>query len=71
MAETINANYDSIDKAKNAVDDLVATGIDREKVYLDEQAIQVKVIAANIIEREIVEILERHEPLEVSERPLT
>lgn len=71
MAETINANYDSIDKAKNAVDDLVATGIDREKVYLDEQAIQVKVIAANIIEREIVEILERHQPLEVSERPLT
>ena len=71
MAETINANYDSIDKAKNAVDDLVATGIDREKVYLDEQAIQVKVIAANVIEREIVEILERHQPLEVSERPLT
>jgi hypothetical protein len=71
MTETINATYSSVEKAKNAVDDLVSTGIDREKVFLDEEAVQVKVITANVVEREIVEILQRHQPSQVSERPLT
>ena len=71
MTETINATYSSVDKAKNAVDDLVSTGIDREKVFLDEDAVQVKVITANVVEPEITEILKRHDPSEVTERPLS
>ncbi len=71
MTETISATYSSVDKAKNAVDDLVSTGIDREKVFLDEDAVQVKVITANVVEPEITEILKRHDPSEVTERPLT
>ncbi len=71
MTETINATYGSIAQAKNAVDDLVSTGIPREKVFLDKKALQVKVISANVTEGEIVEILKRHQPSEVSERPWT
>ena len=71
MTETINAVFSSVDKAKNAVDDLLSTGIDREKVFLDEDNIQVKVITPNVVEREIVEILQRHQPMQVSERPIT
>ncbi len=71
MTETINAVFSSVDKAKNAVDDLLSTGIDREKVFLDEDNIQVKVITPNVVEREIVEILQRHQPTQVSERPIT
>ncbi len=71
MTETINATYSSVEKAKNAIDDLVSTGIDREKVFLDEDTVQVKVITPNAVEREIVEILERHQPSQVSERPLS
>ncbi len=71
MTETINATYGSIAQAKNAVDDLISTGIPREKVFLDKKALQVKVIAANVSEPEIVEILQRHQPSQVGERPLT
>ena len=71
MTETISATYSSVDKAKNAVDDLVSTGIDREKVFLDEETVQVKVITANVVEPEITEILKRHDPTKVTERPLT
>ena len=71
MTETINAVFSSVDKAKNAVDDLLSTGIDREKVFLDEDNVQVKVITPNVVEREIVEILQRHQPMQVSERPIT
>ena len=71
MTETINAVFSSVDKAKNAVDDLLSTGIDREKVFLDEDNFQVKVITPNVVEREIVEILQRHQPMQVSERPIS
>ena len=71
ITETINAVFSSVDKAKNAVDDLLSTGIDREKVFLDEDNVQVKVIAPNVVEREIVEILQRHQPTKVSETPIT
>ncbi|MEN8174249.1 MAG: hypothetical protein ABFS23_00710 [Pseudomonadota bacterium] len=71
MAETITATYDTKDKAKNAVDDLIATGIDREKVFLDEDALQVKVMVPNAIEGEITEILQRHQPSQLSKNPVT
>jgi hypothetical protein len=70
MTETINAAFSSVDTAKNAVDDLVSTGIDREKIFLDEESLQVKVMAPNAVEREILEILQRHQPKQVSETPV-
>jgi len=71
MTETISATYDSNTQAKNAVDDLVSTGIPRESIFLVKETNQVKVIAADVTEGEIVEILQRHQPSQVSERPFT
>ena len=71
MTETISATYDSNTQAKNAVDDLVSTGIPRESIFLEKETNQVKVIAADVTEGEIVEILQRHQPSQVSERPFT
>jgi len=71
MTETISATYDSNTQAKNAVDDLVSTGIPRESIFLVKETNQVKVIMADATEGEIVEILQRHQPSQVSERPFT
>ena len=71
MTETITANYESFVTAQNAVDDLLATGIDSEKVYLDDKAPVVKVMVPNTIKREIKEILDRHQPSGLTETPVT
>lgn len=70
MIETITAVYDTYSKAQNAADDLLSTGIDSEKVYLDDRSPQVKVMTPKAIQGEIKEILQRHQPTEVSEKPL-
>ena len=61
-ARTMTGDFDSVDKMKNALDDLVATGIDREKVFMDKSQMQLKVMVPEEIEREITEILQRHNP---------
>ena len=65
MVKTLTAVYDSAGKARNAEDDLVSTGIDREKVFLDTETNQVKVMVPDTAEREVTEILKRHDPTEV------
>jgi len=65
MTKTVTGVFDSADKVRNAVDDLVSSGIDSEKVYADKENNQVKVMIPDTIEREITEILNRHNPTEV------
>ncbi|MDY6891218.1 MAG: hypothetical protein SVU24_06375 [Pseudomonadota bacterium] len=60
MNKTINGSYDNHDQARNAWEDLIAIGIPREKVYIDEEAKVVKVIMPQETEAEIREIFERH-----------
>ena len=69
MAKTLTGKYDSLDKARNALDDLINIGLEREKIFLDRDNTLVKVIIPNDIEREVREILDRHEPAAVTERP--
>ena len=71
MTETITADYDSFGKAQNAADDLIATGIDSEKVFLDDKELLVKVMVPNTIKGEVMEILQRHQPSQVTETPVT
>lgn len=66
MSKTVTGTYDSADKALNAVDDLISTGIPQEMLYHDEQTNQVKVIIPASTEAEIVEILKRHDPTQVT-----
>ena len=69
MTKTLTGKYDSLDKARNALDDLINIGFEREKIFLDRDNTLVKVITPNDIEREVREILDRHEPATVTERP--
>jgi hypothetical protein len=69
MTQTVTAAYGSIDKANNAFDELVSEGFPREKLYLDKETNQVKVIIPDTVRPEAEEILNRHEPSEVWARP--
>ena len=64
---TITAEYDSLDAMRNTKEDLVATGIEQEHIYLDEDQHLVKVAVPSTIESEITEILNRHNPTTVYE----
>lgn len=61
MNKTMNGSYDSHDQAKNTWDDLIATGIPRDNVYIDEENKLVKVIVPEEAEREVKEIFDRHQ----------
>lgn len=62
MARTVTAVYSSVDAGRNALEDLVADGFDREKVFLDEDNRQVKVMVPDAVEANAEEILRRHDP---------
>jgi len=68
LTKIFSAEYDSLDKARNALDDLINIGLDREKVFLDEDNVLVKVMTPDEIEREVWEVLYRHEPSAIYDR---
>ncbi len=68
MAKALTARYGASDAARNALEDLVGVGYPREKLWLDVETAQVKVIAAEDAEREAREILDRHQPDSIDER---
>ncbi len=67
MSIVLTAHYGSDTAIENVVEDLVATGIDRDKIYDDEEQKIVKVMVPASSEAEIREILGRHDPNEVRE----
>lgn len=66
MTSTVTGTYDSTDQVRNAEDDLLATGIPSEKIYVDEQARQIKIMIPEATKPEVVEILTRHKPISIS-----
>jgi len=64
---TITAEYDSMDAIRNTKEDLVGTGIEQERIYIDEEKLLVKVAISSTMESEITEILNRHNPTSVYE----
>lgn len=60
MNKTINGTYDNPEQATNTLDDLVGTGIPRDKVYIDEPNKTIKVMTPAETEAEIQEIFRRH-----------
>ncbi|MDI5935759.1 MULTISPECIES: hypothetical protein [Halomonas] len=69
MTQTVTAAYGSAMKATNAYDELVSEGFPREKLYLDKETNQVKVIIPDTSKPEAEEILRRHGPDEFWSRP--
>ena len=65
MTKTVTGDFATKDAMKNAMDDLVSTGIPREKVFMDTDKMQLKVIIPAATESEVNEILKRHQPTRV------
>lgn len=69
MPRTLTATYSDTAAARNAQEDLIASGIPSEKVFLERDTPdlpRVKVITPAETERELREILGRHDPVEIT-----
>jgi len=66
MFVTVTGKYNSVDKVKNAENELQAIGIPSEKIFVDMDAMQIKVMIPEATKPEIMELLGRHEPSELS-----
>ncbi|MCW8906653.1 MAG: hypothetical protein OQL28_05345 [Sedimenticola sp.] len=66
MTTTITGAFSSIDTIRNTMQDLIACGIDREKIYADHEHSEIKVMIPDAIEREVTEIMQRHQPIEMA-----
>ena len=60
MNETVTASYTSIDQARNAEEELIADGMPREKIYIDEATKKIRVITPQASRPGIVELLAKH-----------
>jgi len=69
MTQTVTATFDDAMKAVNAYDELVSKGFPREKLFLDRETSEVKVIVPDPSQPEAEEILKRHEPDDLQARP--
>lgn len=67
MTKTISARYTSPATITNVYDDLVSTGIPREKIHAEPEQLLIKVISPDSTAPEIVEILRRHRPSVIEE----
>ena len=66
MLKTITATYASKTAITNVVDDLINGGLPREKIYSDDDALQVKVMVPEVEAAGVTEILNRHQPTSLS-----
>jgi len=63
--KTLTATFGSKEALANVVDDLVNIGIPVEEIFADKEKKTVKVIAPKVVEAEIKEILQRHDPVRI------
>jgi hypothetical protein len=66
MFTTITATYASKATVTNVVNELVNDGIPSEKIYSDDTTLQVKVMVPESGVSGMKEILNRHEPTNIS-----
>jgi hypothetical protein len=69
MSSIVTAHYDTEDAVNNVIDDLVATGIPRDRIVKDPDHSRVSVTIGSQAEPEVTEILNRHGPAEIHARP--
>ncbi|MCF7983668.1 MAG: hypothetical protein K9L70_04640 [Thiohalocapsa sp.] len=71
MSAIVTAVYGSDTAVTNTIEDLVATGIPRDRIVTDASGHQVSVTASDAAEPEITEILQRHQPTAIKTRSAT
>lgn len=65
MTATVTGVFDSTDQIRNVEEDLRASGIPSEKIHVDEQTMEIKIMIPETTRPEIMEILNRHNPVRV------
>lgn len=60
MSAAMNGHFTSKEQAKNVWDDLIASGIPRDNIFIDEDHSVIKVMIPEEERREIQEIFDRH-----------
>ncbi len=65
MTQAVVATYKNVRAMANVEEDLLATGIPNEKIKIDKEQWKIRVMVPNATKREIIEILNRHDPAEV------
>ncbi len=65
MTQAVVATYKNVRAMANVEEDLLATGIPNEKIKIDKEYWKIRVMVPNATKREIIEILNRHDPAEV------
>ena len=63
--KTLTAYYVHKKTLPNVVDDLINIGIPAEEILADKETKSVKVVAPKVIEAEIKEVLQRHDPIRI------
>lgn len=65
MTATVTGVIDSTGQIRNVEEVLRASGIPSEKIDVDEQAMEIKIMIHETTKPEIMEILNRHNPVRV------
>ena len=65
MTKIVTAIYASEETLVNVRDDLVSTGIPQDKIRVNKEKRQVQVMSPDVTESEIIEIMRRHEPIQL------
>lgn len=60
MSTALNGTFTSKDQARNVRDDLIATGIPQENIYIEDGTQVIRVMIPTEERREIEEIFDRH-----------
>lgn len=60
MSSALNGTFTSKDQARNVRDDLIATGIPQENIYIEDGPQVIRVMIPTEERREIEEIFDRH-----------
>ncbi|MFT6916390.1 MAG: hypothetical protein ACJAWL_002725 [Motiliproteus sp.] len=68
MNTTVTGTYQSATQVKNTQEDLIALGIPREQIFVDENNHQIKIMIPEVTEPEIEVILKRHQFSEITAR---
>lgn len=71
MYKTLTATFESEETLKNVKDDIVnadVAGFPQEKIYIDKEKKEIKVITPTAIEEQIRKIFQDYDPISVTER---
>lgn len=65
MNTTLTGSFDKVDQARGARMEMIAAGIPQDKIYIDEDRQQIKVIIPEEESRQIREVFDSHDIVEV------